>query len=301
MKPDFILCGDLHLREDQPVCRLDEYWEAQARKIAWLADLQRKHGCPILDSGDLFHKWKPSPFLLQWAIKNLPDHIISVPGNHDLPAHNLDLYDKCGLGVLEAAKKVEVHREPYLLNRIVDVTPFAWGEELHDNLPNHFPQVAVCHLMTYVGRTPFPGCKDPGAPSLLRKLSGYDLILTGHNHRPFVIEDEGRVLVNPGSLMRATADQADHEPRVYLAYIDQRKNRITVEPVFVPIEKDVVSRDHLDSVEARDERISAFVTRLTEEFEVSLSFRGNLENFFATHRVRGGVSKLVWAAVDGTE
>lgn len=308
-RPDLILCGDIHLREDTPVARVDDYWEAQARKILWLSDLQRECGCPILDSGDLFNAWKASPFLLQWAINNLPDSMIGIPGNHDLPAHNLDLYEKSGLGVLGAAGKMLVLTTPnscfldldlkYKLNAAIH--PFPWGAELKglsgkDSLSN-FPEVAVVHAMTYTGRVPYPGCKDLGATALLKKMGGYDLVVTGHNHKPIVIEHEGRLLVNPGSLMRSTADQADHEPRVYLWYAEDNR----VEPVFVPIEKDVISRNHLDVVEDREARISAFVERLGGEFEVSLGFRNNLQNFFGENRVRKAVQDLVWGAVDGNQ
>ena len=85
MKPTAILTGDIHLRDDQPVCRTDEYFAAQHRKIKWLRELQEKHDCPVFDAGDLFSRSKPSHFLLQWAIQELPERFHTIPGNHDLP------------------------------------------------------------------------------------------------------------------------------------------------------------------------------------------------------------------------
>lgn len=294
MKPSAILTADIHLREDQPVARLDNYWEAQARKIKWLRDLQREHDCPILDAGDLFNKWRPSPYLLQWAIRNLPD-MISVEGNHDMSSHNRDLYEKTGLAVLEAAGVVRIGVE-LLPNTAAELYSFPWGAELRGVGPRkkgYMPRVALAHIMTYAGRSPFPGCTDPGAGTLMDKLDGFELIVTGHNHKPFVVEKDGRLLVNPGSLMRSTADQADHKPRVYLWYAETNK----VEPVFVPIEEGVVSREHLETVAQRDERMGAFVSRLNQDVEIGLSFERNMERFLSTNRLRARTKEIIQGAV----
>lgn len=296
-----IITADIGLQEGQPVCRLDNYWEAQARKIKWLADLERKYDCPILDGGDLTEHWKASPFLLQWAIQNLPDGIITTCGNHDLPAHNLDLYEKSGLAVLEAAGKIDVlFDEPSGLpmkNNKVLIHPFTWGSELspldkkyvRDDVVN----VALVHAMTYIERS-FPGCKDPHALSLLKQMSGYQLIIIGHNHNQFTIEKDGRKLISPGSLTRTTADQADYKPCVFLW--DAETNELEAVPV--PIEEGVISREHIDVMDRKDERLDAFVSRLSGEMEIGLSFNDNLEQYFSTHRVRQGVQDMVWESAE---
>lgn len=293
MKPTAILTADIHLRDDQPVCRLDNYWEAQARKIQWLRDLQKQHNCPVLDAGDLFHKPKPSPFLLQWAIRNMPD-MVTVEGNHDQSCHNSDLFEKTGLAVLEAAGVAHVitYDDLYESPSSFSVRGFPWGTELYGVPRRTKRQVALMHIMTYTGRSPFPGCKDPGAAALLDKMSGFDLVVTGHNHTPFVVEREGRLLVNPGSLMRSTADQADHLPRVYLWYAEDNH----VEPVYVPIEFGVVSREHLTAPEEREERLSAFVSRLTNDIEVGLSFSQNMERWLSRNRVRARTKEIIQEA-----
>lgn len=307
MKPTAIITADIGLQEGQPICRLDSHWEAQARKILWLKKLQEKHGCPILDGGDLFEVWKSSPNLERWALQNLPDGICTIPGNHDLKAHNIQLYEQGSLAVLEAAEKITVISKLHTLPLIhssgkFTIVGFPWGvpvcgfdkEKAKRDLDIKGPIIALVHAMTYVGRSPFPGCKDPGALSLLKKMSGFDLIIIGHNHKPFIVEHEGRKLISPGSLTRTTADQADYKPCVYLWYAEDN----SIEAIPVPIEADVISREHIDVVENKEARISAFVERLGGEFEVSLSFKNNLQNFFGKNRVRKAVQDLVWGAVD---
>lgn len=143
--------------------------------------------------------------------------------------------------------------------------------------------------MTYMGRSPYPGCSDPGAATILKKMAGFDLIVVGHNHKPFVIEKDGRLLVNPGSLLRSNADQVDHKPRVYLWFAQDNH----VEPVFVPIENDVLSREHLDIVADREERMEAFVERLNQDIEIGLSFERNIARFLATNRLRTRTKEII--------
>jgi DNA repair exonuclease SbcCD nuclease subunit len=291
-----ILCGDRHIREDVPVCRQDDFFAAQTRKLDWLKGVQQDYdGIPVLNSGDLFNHWKPSPFLLQYAIEHGPDEI-AVPGNHDLPAHSLESFDRCGMAVLEKAGKVQVLRTDGVVEGL-NLWPFPWGKapEVLHGLRHPGRQIAIAHIFTYVGRSPWPGCTAPGAHALLKQMAGYDLVLTGDNHRPFVVEDEGRVLVNPGSMMRTTSDQAEHLPRVYLWFAEDN----TVEPLYFPIETGVVSRGHLEKIENRDERMTAFIESLGGEFDISLSFENNITEFFGSNRVRSGVQKAVWSAIRG--
>lgn len=301
MNPTAILTADLHIREDVPICRTDDFWQTQANKIKWLARVQRKYNVPIIDSGDLFHKWKSSNYLARWMILNFPKEFITLNGNHDTPYHSLEQHEKSILGVVEAAEALQVLSDQ----------AYGWGGEEGEVLLHPFPwsskltamdpkfkrdgvrNIAICHCMTYKGRNPWPGCKDPGASTLLQQMEGFDLVLTGHNHKTFTAEHEGRILVNPGSLTRQTTDQADHKPCIFLWYAEDNH----VEQIFVPIEENVISREHLEKVEERDGRIDAFVSRLSGDFEISLSFRNNLEQFFATNRVRGRVKDLVFGAL----
>ncbi len=295
MKPTAIITGDIHLREDRPVCRTDDYFEAQTRKIKWLCDLQEEHNVPILDAGDLFAKSKPSHFMTQWAIRNLPDEFHTIPGNHDLPSHNLSLLNKSALGVLDAAGAVVILEQPLHMSKdSVLVFPFPWGSVLHPH-PDEVRTsvVALCHVMTFTGETPWPGCVDLPARQLLRHMKEYDLVITGHNHKAFVVKSRGRLLVNPGSLMRSSASQIDFKPRVYLWYMEDNH----VEPVYVPIEEDVVTTKHLDMSKEKDKRINAFVEKLNEDIDISSSFVKNMEEYLKKNKTSKIIREIVWSAL----
>lgn len=280
MKPTAILTADWHLREDQPKCRIDDFWESQWKKVKFIKELRYDIGnIPILHSGDLFHNWKPSPRLLSFCIGFLPNMYV-IPGNHDLPNHNVSLLEKSGLFTLEKAGIISIWGTQNGLGDIFKVVNTFDGYKvgmLH-KLINH-PQ------------------SDTTAESILKKHKQYDLILSGDNHKTFVVRDNNTnsVLVNPGSLTRQTADQIDHTPKVFFWYAEENK----VEYEVIPIKKKVISKDHLIKVEERDERINAFVKRLKDDYDLELSFEANLKAYFENNRTRKPIKDMVWESVGG--
>lgn len=278
-QPDLILTGDWHLRESIPVCRTDNFWEAQWSKVRQIRDLQQQYQCLVIHSGDLFDHWKPSPYLLSETMENLPDQFYTVYGNHDLPQHNLELVNKSGIHTLEIAERLKT------------LSGAHWGQDLVSDETSPW---TVWHVMTYQGKVPWPGCTDLSAKQILQKYPQFDLIVTGHNHKSFVEELDGRLLVNPGSLTRQTADQEDHEPKVYLYYASTN----TVVPHILKHEKGVISREHIDRTEHRNERLEAFVQLLSEEYEHGISFEENLERFCQVNNVRKSVTDIIRKAIE---
>jgi len=284
-KPDLILCADFHLREDKPICRIDDHWGAQWNKVDFIRKLQMKYNCPVILAGDLFEHWKPSPYLLTETIRHLPNNFWVIYGNHDLPQHNVDLAYKCGVNTLKSAGLLEIMPGCHWLT-----------EPSEASLSFPAIKILVWHIMTYKSKLPWPGCVDPPATKLLRKYPEYSLIVTGHNHQSFVEEYDGRLLVNPGSLTRYKANQTNHKPCVYLWYADSN----TAEPVYLPIEENVIIREHIDQDKQRDERMQAFVSRLDDEWEIDEEerFEKNLERFAQTNKIRQSVMDIVMKAIE---
>lgn len=259
--------------------------------VRFLARTARKYNVPVIVAGDIFHHWKPTPFLLQWCIRNLPP-IITVWGQHDLPQHSLNLRSKSGLSVLEAAGVVKplAGGSKDRVSSPAVVYGYSYGDTPSNPLGRGSAiRVAVCHMMCWHKKLPYPGCEADNAIKVLKKLDGYDLILTGDNHKPFVVSYKGRLLVNPGSLMRMTADQAKHKPRVYLWYAKTN----TVKKVYLPIEEGVVSREHIEKVNKKDERMEAFIERVNDSYEASLSFEENMKRFLKKNKVSKRVKSII--------
>ena len=283
-KPDLILCSDMHLRESKPTCRTDDYTSAQWTKLDYIQKLQYDYERPVLHAGDLFDHWKPSPHLLTRTMIHLPEQFYTVYGQHDLPQHNLELSHKCGINTLAQADKLKILGECH------------WGQKPNKASlikPNDI-KILVWHKMNYKGKKLWPGQVDPSALRLLKKYPQFNLIVTGDNHKPFVQEYEGRLLVNPGSMMRITAGQVDHRPRVYLWYADTN----TVEPIYLPIEEGVISREHIEVQKERDNRIDAFISRLDDDWETEFSFEDNLQRFAEVNKTKQSVMNIIYKAIE---
>jgi predicted phosphodiesterase len=277
--PSAILTADWHLREDTPTAFTGNFQLEQWGVVTFIANLQQQYNCIVYHAGDLFNNWKPSPWLITMAMRHLPDNFYTIYGNHDLPQHNLELADKCGINVLQEAGKLTV------LNGI------HWGQTPPENSS---AKMMMWHVMTYQGKKPWPGCTDPMAASLLRKYPQHDLILTGHNHKTFVEEHEGRVLVNPGGITRQASDQIYFKPCVFLWYADTNR----VEPVYLPYTEGAISREHIDVIEERDARIDAFISKLNSDWDVSLSFEDNIESFCQANNVREPIKEIIYKALE---
>lgn len=295
-----IFASDIHLRETAPECRTDDFFLAQLNKLRWLKQLQEQNNCPVLIAGDLFHKWKPSPWLLGFALRELPDKCVCIPGQHDLPAHNLEQIEKSGIEVLASAGKItllEPARSLQVRGEDFSIIGFPWGIELENCKRNGRFKIALIHKLIYKAKEPpFPGAEEVGstAKALAKKLSGFDVIVTGDNHQT-IFETYGETtVVNCGSFMRSTAAQVDHEPSVFVLYDD-----FVVKRLSLPFPKGVISREHIDKVQEKDERIAAFAERLSARIEIGLSYASNMEKYIAKNKISKSVQSIIWRAIDG--
>jgi len=298
MTIDLILTADWHLREDQPQCRTDDYWEAQEQAVDFVRELAGEYDCPVVIAGDVFDKWKRTHRLVSWAATHMPPDVYAIPGQHDLPFHRITEAPRMALNVLFDTGRVKplYTVQTSAVGHPTRIYGFPYGVELGPCTDTGSgPNIAVCHQLVWHKVKPWPGCEAGTAVKLLKKMKGYDLVVTGDNHIPFTVKlKSGRRLVNPGSLMRMRADQADHKPRVYLWCAEDN----SIEPVYLPIKKGVVIREHIDQKEKREARMSSFVTRLSEQWEVGLSFEDNLKKFYRENKTKKQVKSLIAEALE---
>ncbi len=316
-KADAVLVSDLHLTETTPVARTDDYIAAQANKLRFLQSLSAaNNNCPVLCAGDVFDHWKASPWLCGFALHHIPHPFICIPGQHDLPMHSLEHFDRSALALLDKVYENEEDPSFFVLrdrgfflphdqlmfprgtlpSLFIVGRPFGTLDEFDpkeqtEEFQRADRKILMLHELTWKGKKP---SWSPGSLTdleLLDRFGDYfDVIITGDNHGAFVSEKNGTILVNPGSMMRMSADQADYTPHAYLYYADTNE----VDKAPFPIEKGVVSRDHIEEKESRDERIAAYIERMSKDWELGLSFRRNLEMFFAENKTTKKVRELIW-------
>jgi len=308
-KPTAILSGDIHLTDSVPVSRVDDYLEAQYTKLKFLKDLQKKWNCPVWDAGDVFDYWKASPWLLSRAHQMLPD-MVTIPGNHDMPEHNLNLFMKSALWhQAQVRPGTTVLGLPGLTNiyqqgdeYVIVGLPYDQLDKFDVNVlfnQPDFPEgvetfVLMLHEFIWPGKTPpWKGAPGYSAQEILKRFSPYfDVIVTSDNHQSFVETYKDTILVNPGAMMRDDAGTVNDKPRCYLYYADTN----TVVPAYYPIKEGVHDISYLEGVKERDARIEAYIAKITHGTDgaLGLSFETNLESFFKSNNTPKKIKELIW-------
>jgi len=292
-QPTALFAADLHIRSDVPVCRTDDFISAMWRKVEFLQETYLKYNlsspegdiCPLFIAGDIGHK-------SQWTNTDLANFIYAIegihviPGQHDLPEHRLDKWTNGGLGVLFAARTVQIHPSAIrpFEDREVIYYLCPYGENvLIPEKEEGIRNVLIIHRLI----------EKEEAKKFLKDHPCYDLIVAGDNHEAFEIRYEGRLLVNCGSMMRSSADQEDHRPRIWAWYAETN----TVEPIYYPIEQGVISREHIEKEESRMRRKSSFTIALQQGRNLIVSYRANLEKYLQHTRLTKGVVQKIWGAM----
>ena len=318
-----ILSADWHLRRNPPRSRTDDYFSAQERKLRFILKLAQESP-PLLVAGDFFDQAKPGPFIERWIIELLKEYIYPkdriqyekwgerslqiyvVPGQHDLPGHNIEQINDSGLGVLASAGVITLLSDPgkfglgatgsYGFNGIINGWP--WGHEYeliygNPNIAMDGGTVLLWHHMVINSEPLWPGQVADKAIGLLKKYKDIQIIVTGDNHQTFAVASpDGRWLVNPGSVMRMTAAQAQHRPCVF------KWESGKLEQIFLPISQDVLDLTDLERAKEKDSRISAFVESLDKQYEIGLSYEKNLEEHMQINETNPEVQKIVWGCLE---
>lgn len=312
-----LLSADWHWWGKAPVARSNEenWLETQARYLHELGNLsynqsyhyygselkEVKEIYPILVAGDIFDKYNPPPEVVNYLIKSLPclglPHIYAIPGNHDLPAHRAEDITKSAYWTLVESERIRHLSKPFVVGNL-RIHPFPYGtpirplEEPHDL----YQEIAVCHEFVYTDKTGYPGAPEEQHLNNFRKRArGYDVVVVGDNHKPFIATKQRPVVVNCGSLSRRTIDQKDYKPRVWWLYSDN-----TVEPHYLDISKDAPMVDMRDfsDVKINGIKLKKFLENLREIKESTIDFREAALRYLRKYKVEEEIKKYILAAIE---
>lgn len=291
----------------QPACRNDDDWMrtqadylGQIKSLActvrelWLGNRNTtSRPIPVLCAGDIFDKWNASPELIHFALEHLPDGMICVPGQHDLPNHRMEEMSRSGYGVLAKAGKIKCassHRRAEVPTRshiqtgydgTLFIYGFGWNEEitpppLQFDYDRVHPIALVHHYIWDTGSNSFPGAKmEDHFNSFKKSLDRYSVAVFGDNHcsfdatlKPTTPLKRGTHIFNCGGFIRRKVDEVDRKPRVGILYENG-----TVRSHLLDTRADKFLRPEEIKDQMLDVNMEQFVRELDKMAEVGLDFR----------------------------
>jgi hypothetical protein len=300
IKPIAILCSDLHLSSKAPTFRAPEpdWFLAMSHPILEMSRLAKEHKVPVICAGDVFDIWNSNAKLINFAIDNLPP-MWCVPGQHDLPYHDINLMDDSSYGTLVRCGKLKHLTHPKD-NRIGLVLPgnlhvwgFPWGSELQPcPMPprNGSIYLAVAHKYCWDEGFNFPGC-DPNANYRIhsRALKGFNVALFGDNHKGFLKKTKTMVVLNNGTFLRRKSDEESYKPSIGILmsdgcvqrhYLDTRSDKT--------LQIDTKDKKHKDL-----RKIEEFLNELSSLGGSELDYKEAVMDYIRKNKLTGKVKNIL--------
>ena len=297
-EPTALLIADLHLSHKPPECREGEknWYEAMKRPLKELTGLSKKYDVPVLCAGDIFEHWKPPPELISFAIENLPD-MAAIPGQHDLPLHNIEDLKKSAFWTLVKAGKIIIPEtnKPLQVHG-THVWGFPFGCEIQKPKDNDKLNVCLAHKYVWVKDHKYRTAPEKGFLGRIEnQLKGYNVAVFGDNHIPFTCTAKNGVKVwNCGSLMRRAIDQIDHTPRIGILMSDG-----SVDTHYVDISKDkITAKEEKEVNEEQREELREFLDMFDELEEDDLDYIEKIEEFLKPKDKDDPVTKILLEAIE---
>ncbi|GEA17775.1 metallophosphoesterase [Moorella sp. E306M] len=298
MSATLVICGDLHYRGSNPRGRLDNFQEALDAKLREVFHVARdKEATAIIIPGDIFDSFNTSWSVvadLASLLTEQPCPVLTVMGNHDIAGGNQETVRRTPYGLLARLGLIrDLQMEPYEFspeyNLIITITGHGYNTETDVDMgqftppPDDYPEIRfkihVVHSMLLE--------KPPGFDmrhTLVRNVkTTADVIISGHYHLGFpehpamcVDRDDGVMFINPGALCRLAATPAEMDRPIGVVLAEIFNTGIEDKPgmtcQFIPLQSarpgyEVLSRDHLEAEQEREERINRFLGLLAAEGE----------------------------------
>jgi len=287
----FLATADWHLRYDRPRCRTDADWiETQRRAVQFIVKKANEYNADIFHLGDIFDT--PSVSTQIWnlftaEIDKLNGKFYFIAGNHDLPYHSISLLPRASIYPL-------FYMNPSKYRNLVSDERYGASHFGAHLVSNPKKEMLFLHTLTFKNKKAQGLAGGTTAQELLNKFPDTRFIFTGDNHQSFVYDEDARLVINPGCILRQTADLMDYEPSVF--YVDTETAQI-YETIPVP-DTEIVTDYYLRSAEERESRIGAFIEKVRSTEGVSFSFIENVRHVLKTEKIDKDVVDTITTLFD---
>jgi hypothetical protein len=206
--------------------------------------------------------------------------VYSIPGQHDVKFHNIEVRDVPFKILVEAGYIHEISADGIHVGEKVFLYGFGWNVKLADPkyTDANTTNIAVMHKMVINGKKLWPGQTDYTQARKLTRKYKHDLFVCGDNHKSFIRDN----VVNCGSLGRMNIDQTNHKP-FFCIYNTETKE---IEKYYYDLKdpKDVFKEEETKLQKASDKRKNEFAEGLKSDFEGELDFRQNINSILKKKR-----------------
>ena len=293
-----ILCSDIHLQAKPPAVRSAEpdWFEAMARPLQEVRNLQQAHASPVLIAGDVFDKWYAAPEVINFAIENLPRDCYTIPGQHDLPYHNYNDMRRTAYGTLVASGRItDLGKTPYQIGKVY-VHPFPWGTDITpcDDTRSGI-HLALIHKYIWKLDHGYTGAPEDAKVGAYRKqLEGYDVCVFGDNHKGFMTNRRNQYILNCGGFMRRKIDEIKYQPHIGLLYEDgtvQRHALDCSQDMFIDTDRALLS------AESRAIDMHDFMDELSKLGAEGLDFVEAVERYISDNKIEDRPAAIMRSAI----
>ena len=304
------LLSDAHLTFKNFTARKDNAVKTGLEKFAKVLSWCEEKEASLVIAGDLFDKPRSWFMLAQIMdlVRKAGVDIYAVYGQHDIYFRSKDTLDRTNLGILRKAGLVKILSDipvevPKTRGRRglqVRIYGASYGEEIPKPIEteqaNIYNMLAV-HAPIYSGS--ITGMDTLNALSFLRKHP-YDLIHCGDIHRRFEVETNKSVLLNPGPLLRKSADDYNfsHRPGFFdmTFYSGSEWEYRFVEVEHRPA-SEVLTRSHLIPTDGAE--MEHFLEMLTSDDEGEFTdFIVSFEQYCKYYKINPEIYDLVSSIAD---
>ena len=288
----FLVTGDWHIDNSMIKTRKDNVLAACMDKIGQIFSIAQSHNCDaVLQPGDFFESHKANDFLKQYVIQFLKSGMANIPvytilGQHDLRYHSSNI-NNTPLKVLEAAGVINILKDKPLVYPQDKV--YIYGASWYEEIPRPMRElkgfnILMCHKMIVDSKI-WEGQEDHTYGKILLKTTDYDLIVSGDNHKHFIMHSGikssigKKLLINCGSLLRTRIDQEDHKPCVYVYNTAPREGEPVFEQVYLIVDdfENVIRLAEAKKIKEENEKLKEFVKALSVDTQLTgINYKRNV-------------------------
>ena len=291
----FLITGDWHIDRDKIKTRQDDVLSTCMDKLGQIFQIAQTHKCEaILQPGDFFESHKANDFLKQFIINFLKSGMANIPvytvfGQHDLRYHSSNI-NNTPLKVLESAGVVSFLGDRPLIypQDGVNIYGASWFEDVPEILEEmRGVNILVLHKMIVDDKI-WEGQEDHTYGKILLTKTKYDLIVSGDNHKHFIMHSgQGssigkRLLINCGSMLRTRIDQGEHKPCVYVYDTNPGKGEPVIEQVFLVVQDfdKVIKVEEATRLKAENEKLIEFTDALSVDAHLTgINYKRNVYDY----------------------